>query len=251
MHDAAPDQGEPSPESERSWERLTRLVVGGPTEAEEATPEYARFHDLLPQVVAGTLDPRDADYQWFLAYLEQCAPCRDEYDDLAMALAGEQAAWAVSAPARAADQATTIWTARVRGDLSAAWHAGRVALQAHISALLGSAPPLQVRPTAGTEPVPPSVRTLFSEGVALDPQRLADQCILTVQAERTDALNCRLLVSVDGPGVVGRQANLSVTVRPLDAPEQMAYTDAGGVAEFALPIAMLTKLIVRVDVPIS
>jgi hypothetical protein len=71
-----------------------------------------------------------------------------------------------------------------------------------------------------------------------------------VQAERTDALNCRLLVSVDGPGVIGRQANLAVTVRPADTPEQVARTDAGGVAEFSLPIAMLTTLTVIVEVPV-
>jgi hypothetical protein len=249
MHDAARDRGEPLPRSDRGWERLAHLVEG-PTEAEEATPEYARFRTLLPEVVAGTLDPGGADYQWFLSYLDQCPPCRDEYEDLAMALAAEQAAWADSAPVREAEHATAIWTARVRTDLSAAWHAGRVALQAHISAVLGSAPPLQVRPTAGTEPPPPALRTLFSEAVALDPQRPAERCILTVQAERTDALNCRLLVSVDGPGVIGRQANLAVTVRPADTPEQVARTDAGGVAEFSLPIAMLTTLTVIVEVPV-
>ena len=74
--------------------RLRAWIWEAPSMERAATPEYARYQALLPGVLAGTLAPQDGDYRWFLAYLEQCAPCEAEYEERVAALEAAHTAWA-------------------------------------------------------------------------------------------------------------------------------------------------------------
>jgi hypothetical protein len=72
------------------WSRLRNLVLGLPPAALAGTPAYARYQALLPQMLAQTVAPDSADYQWFMTFIAQWDECLAEYQDLQSAFADDE-----------------------------------------------------------------------------------------------------------------------------------------------------------------
>jgi DNA-directed RNA polymerase specialized sigma24 family protein len=84
---------DPAAQPETPRARLRAWVWEAPTAAPTAPPEYARYQALLSAALADMLDRGGDDYRWFLDYLDQCASCEAEYEELAAVLAAARAAW--------------------------------------------------------------------------------------------------------------------------------------------------------------
>jgi|SRR5579859_1968752 len=68
------------------------LVEPSPSEL-QASPEYERYRELLPRMLAGTFGPESAEYADFMGLVAQRAERLEEYQDLQEALNVGYAVW--------------------------------------------------------------------------------------------------------------------------------------------------------------
>jgi hypothetical protein len=247
--------------------RLRAWVMDEPLPEQAASSDYARYRDLLPQVLAGIVPPGSADDAWFQAYLDECDACREEYDALRAALAAERAARATPggptpaypaynlgflppAPAPAGrDQRAVAWAMTLAADAVLRQTSSGPHVEVRFRPPPGPPPALPERRIAGVAEPDADPWKLLLTRVFYPAEDLPEVYTLSVAAERLDATTCRLQITLDSPALGPSAAGIPIVVQSLGAAPFTVRTDAAGQAQATLPIAALPGL--TLDIPFT
>jgi hypothetical protein len=244
-------------------DRLRDWLAGLPPADLAGSPDYARYEDIVPQMLAGLLPPDHPDHAWFLAFLARSQWAADQYADLRQALAEEQesrrtAPAPILRPAfgEAVRPLLAVAEPGVAGpdapDAEAAW---RVPIRAARLIVRRRGDRLRqvevqfARDPSSLDP-PAATKELLAGPLPSEPDLDPSQhYTLTVRATRQEAETCTLSVHLAAPAPPGA---LPVRLRSATGQEWAATTDTHGIAEFAaIPVPALDGLTLLIDLATS